>query len=159
MVCRRLHQCLRYKRTVTKRRTSYAWALLAERSAVQELGDDAYAGLGYATLMAEADRARCQVPIRVAELLPPMTIGEIAEMENVSPTTVRRRIARARQELFGSLSMSGIYDRRRRAARAKSLRGRICAASDCGNPLPRASTARREFCHPRCRRREHYRRH
>lgn len=142
-----------------RRRVTYAWALLAEREAVARLSDGAHEGLGYATTIAEADRARRQVPIRMDGLLPPMTITEIADMENVSPSTVRRRIALAREELFGSLTMSGIYDRRRRKRKQRSLRGRVCAAADCENPLPATATARRVFCQPRCRRREHYRSH
>lgn len=144
---------------VKSRRTTYVWALLAEPSAVRRLSDGAYEGVRYARLIAEADRARRQVPIRVEQLLPPITLSEIAQMENVSISTIRRRITLAREELFGTLSTSGIYDRRRRARKRRALAGRVCAASDCDNVLPPSATARREFCHSRCRRREHYRRH
>jgi hypothetical protein len=110
-------------------------------------------------MIAEADRARRDTPIRVEELLPPITVAEVADLEGVSPSTIRRRIQLAREELFGSLTMSGIYDRRRRGKQRRLLQGRVCAARDCDNPLPQNASARRQFCHSRCRRREHYHRH
>jgi hypothetical protein len=110
-------------------------------------------------MIAEADRARRDTPIRVEELLPPITLAEIADLEGVSPSTVRRRIQLARDDLFGSLTMSGIYYRRRRAKQKRLLQGRFCAARDCDKALPQNASARRQFCHSRCRRREHHHRH
>jgi hypothetical protein len=92
------------------------------------------------------------------ELPPRFTIEELAEFESVSASTVRRKIALARQELYGDLSNGGIYYRvrrdRERVARARSRA--TCAAPGCMNLLPATSTARRKFCHARCRRRAAY---
>lgn len=142
-----------------RRRTSYAWARLVDSVAVSRLSDTAYEGLRYAQTIADADLERCRTPIRLDELLPPMTLKDIADVESVSVTTVRRRIALAREELFGTLSMGAIYYRARRRRQTAALAGRVCAARDCSNRLPNAATSRRKFCHPRCRRREHYHAH
>jgi hypothetical protein len=141
------------------KRSTHAWALLADADAVQRLSELAAEGLEYARLIADADRLRCEAPIRAEQLLPPMTIGEVAEMSGASSSAMRRRIDLARRELFGTLTMSGIYDRQRRARKRQALGDRVCAAADGSNVLPPSATVRREFCHSRCRRREHYRRH
>lgn len=146
---RRLHQSFRY-RVAVRRRPSYAWALLVNQTAERHLSDTSHEGLQFARRLAEDARRRRTTPIG-ADGIPPLTIEDVAETEDCSEATVRRRIAQARHELWGTLTMGGIYHRVRaeHALRARGVRN--CAATGCTKQLPPRSTARRRFCSDTCR--------
>jgi hypothetical protein len=152
---------LRYIRCMPRRNLSpWWWArhVRASDSRIPGLSDHAYQGFRWASQLSHMAAQRSEAMLARNPLPPRFTIEELAEFENVSASTVRRKIALARQELFGALSDGGIYHRvhrdRKRLARARA--GLKCAAPDCTNPLPATATARRKFCHPRCRRRAAY---
>ena len=139
---------------MARRRASYAWALKVPAA---DAGSED--GLGWAQLLATNARAWREEALHGGPRPYPLTPAELATQVDVSAATIRRRIRQARSDAFGSLSDSGIYYR---LARAKEEAGReaasVCKAPDCENLLPRKRTRRREYCHPRCRRRHHYQR-
>jgi ribosomal protein S18 acetylase RimI-like enzyme len=141
---------------MARRRTSYAWAGHVEAGV--RLSGDAEQGLAYARTLAENNREWSRQAPRHGRKPFPLTVEELAEVESVSASTIRRRIAEARWALFGSLSDSGIYYRRAQEKRRKERGSRICRAPDCANALPARARASRRYCHPRCRRRHHYQR-
>ncbi|HEY8628093.1 MAG TPA: hypothetical protein VIL56_07240 [Gaiellaceae bacterium] len=128
-----------------KRRRSYAWALHARHSPNRaRLTDSAESGLRLATALADDARYRSQLALRHEPLPPTLTLEELAEREQITLAAAETRIGRARRELFGKLSDSGIYYRlkQERARKARALR--VC--EHCGRPLPRTSTAARKYC-------------
>ena len=139
---------------MARRRASYAWALKVRAA---DAGSED--GLGWAELLATNARAWREEALHGGPRPYPLTPEELATEVRLSASTIRRRIAQARSAAFGSLSDSAIYYR---LARAKEEAGReassVCKAPDCENLLPRKRTRRREYCHPRCRRRHHYQR-
>jgi len=138
---------------------SYAWARTAS---AHGLSDQAVLGLVSAQRLAKTARERSRLARSPGRRPFRLTPADIAIEEDVSETTVRRRIAQARFELWGTLSDSGIYYRRAQATKREECQEREerpCKAPDCTNELPRRATARREYCHARCRRRHHYQRH
>lgn len=139
-----------------RRPVSYAWA---RGASAHGLSEPAALGLGYAQRLAENARERSRLARSPHRRPFPLTPADIAVDEDVSETTVRRWIAQARLELYGTLSDSGIYYRRKQTEARREREQRACAAPDCTNDLPQRATARREYCHPRCRRRHHYQRH
>src|SRR5438876_10563158 len=103
---------------MAQRPTSYAWALLAEASAVPEsqLSWEARDGLEYARELAEDARTRARQNVLREQTFPPLTIAELAERQGVSVAEVRQQIRQARRELFGTISDGAIYKRLQRAA-------------------------------------------
>lgn len=149
---------------VAAKRRSYFWARPGGRSldrksypAVAGLSTEARQGLRYADALAESARRRRGMNLSGQPLEADLTLADLERSSPVSASTIRRRMAQARDELFGSLSDRGIYDRlkRERERGGRPLR-RVCAARDCEIPLPETATARRKFHHPACRRREAY---
>ncbi|MDQ3672413.1 MAG: hypothetical protein M3364_08280 [Actinomycetota bacterium] len=139
---------------MARRRVSYAWALKVPAA---DAGSED--GLGWAQLLATNARAWRDEALHGGPRPYPLTPEELAAEACVSASTIKRRVAQARSAAFGSLSDSGIYYR---VARAKEEAGReaasVCKAPDCESLLPCKRTRRREYCHPRCRRRHHYQR-
>ena len=134
---------------------SYFWAY--ER--VTPLGSHAAdEGLRYARRLAEIARLHSRAAL-AGEAPPfPLTPADIAFEEDISESTVRRRIALARRALFGDLSDSAIYYHWARNKTIARRPVRVCAAPDCDRQLPRKATLRRLYCHPRCKRRHDYQR-
>jgi hypothetical protein len=131
-------------------RRSHAVFLLVDRDVEDRLSGEARDGLHYASRLAERDRQRSRAALH-GEPLPPSSIKDLALNEAESAATIRRRIATARQEIWGDLSDAGIYYRVRRSRRAVSPEPRYCEAPGCGLRLPDGSTLRRRFCHGSCR--------
>jgi hypothetical protein len=151
-----IFQLLGYIRNVARKRTSYSWAYGVEEWLSSSASRD---GLRYARRLAETAREHSKAALAREPRPFPITPADLAFEEDVSESTVRRKIALARCELYGGLSDSAIYYRK---ARAKELAGRpvrTCKAPDCEESLPRRASARREYCHSRCRRRHYYQRH
>ena len=136
---------------MARRRTSYAWALNVPDD------DGASEGLEWARLLAKNALRHRDAALHGNPRPYPLTPEELVTNVDVSATTVRRKIKAAREAAFGPLSDSGIYYRLARA-KEDDQRERVCKAPDCGNPVPVIGTRRREYCHPRCRRRHHYQR-
>lgn len=129
-----------------KRPSSYAWARHVRALAVdRRLSAEGWEGLEYAEQLTEAAAYRGEMALR-GERVPPMTIDELAVQYGVSAATVRRRIARARQEAFGSLSDAGIYYRLRTQRERKERPARGCQQPGCSTPIPRTAPAHRRYC-------------
>jgi hypothetical protein len=99
-----------------KRRVSYAWSghtEVADRP-LSELSAAAEEGLLYARDLAADACERVRRLFANEQLDPPATIAELADRAGRSPAEVRRLIARARRELFGSISDAAIYKRKQR---------------------------------------------
>ncbi len=127
------------------RQPSYAWAL--DPGPTHGLSDAALDGLDYAAQLAEDSRNRIhQMLRREPEQLPPLTINDLADSSNHSPATIRRRITRARTELYRDLSDAGIRYRRRRRKHLAQRPDRPCSHPGCTNQLPHHSTANRKYC-------------
>jgi hypothetical protein len=130
-----------------KRPVSYAWAYHARISpAYHWLSERAEAGLADAFALAQDALLRSDRALRGEQPEPPLTLQELGERDGLSAADVAARIERARHELFGTLSDSGIYYRARRGAELKKHSPRRCAAPDCERLLPRSATARRKYC-------------
>lgn len=133
-------------------RTSYAWALHAHVSPnLRHLSERARSGLELAEKLAEDALLRAERALRREPYPPPLTLEELAELEQISVTAVEARIRHARRELFGTLSDSTIYYRLKRKRKLNQKARLACAAHDCGRPLPVDATARRKYCGGRCR--------
>jgi hypothetical protein len=152
---------LRYIRGLPRRNLPlWWWARHVRRSdpRVARLSDAAYVGLQWSATLSQMAAQRSEAMLAREELPPPFTIAELSELEGVSTSTIRRKIALARQELFGALSDGGIYHRvhrdRERLSRARARPS--CGAPGCTSVLPLTATKRRRFCHSRCRRRAAY---
>jgi hypothetical protein len=150
-----IFQLLGYIRNVARKRT-YSWAYGVEEWLSSPASRD---GLRYARRLAETAREHSKAAL-VGEPPPfPLTPADLAFEEGVSESTVRRKIALARRELYSGLSDSAIYYRKARAKELARRPVRTCQAPDCEESLPRRASARREYCHSRCRRRHYYQRH
>lgn len=108
-------------------------------------------GFGYAAEIAGAARARSFAAIgrEHAEYDDDVTATVLAResYDQVSATTVRRRVQQAREELFGVRSdrsirrvLSGIE------TDAVSGTARSCGTDGCETPLPAGATSRRRYC-------------
>jgi hypothetical protein len=143
---------------MARKRISYAWALkLPEDLSVED------EGLIWARFLArQALEWRREAP-RGNPRPYPFTITELARELALDRRLVGKRIADARSRYFGSLSDSGIYARLARERQREELTDEervppACKAPDCENTVPWKRTARRQYCHSRCRRRHHYQR-
>src|SRR6266508_182287 len=138
-------------------RTSYAFFLRVDNDAATRLSPEARQGLWFAQQLAERDRNRSRAAL-FGDPLPPAGIEAFAINEAESASTIRRRIKKARKELWGDLSDGGIYYRLRQERRrlAEPTDPGYCEAPRCGKELPAMSTPRRRFCPgSRCRTRAH----
>jgi hypothetical protein len=129
--------------------TSYAWARGLDPSYPDYAGlsADAREALGWAQELDEAAQARQLAAIgRQNPELATVTIAEIAKGESISATTVRRRIAHARFELFGSLSDRGIRDRKNRWQELKNRPPKRCEHEGCEEELPIDLGRPRRYC-------------
>jgi hypothetical protein len=137
-------------------RTSFGWArgVSDGYARSRHLTNEGWEGFAWAQELAQASYDRGQDALRGIERQP-LTVEDVASLACVSPTTVRRRIATAKTQLFGSLGTSGIYYRLEAFERRKSRRFRKCEAPGCDRYLPEASTPRRKYCNPRCKARAH----
>ena len=138
---------IRYNdRNVASARPSYAWSLHLEVANVAstQLSAEAFAGLDYAEQLAEDApiRSRMNLP-RYAPEFAPLTIAELADQFGVSSSTIRRRIARARRELFGEISDAAIY---KRLQRARGRPRRTCAEPGCAAALAAGAHGNRRYC-------------
>lgn len=140
---------------MANKRESFAWAYEED---LWLSGPEADEGLRYARRLAEMARLARRAAL-AGEAPPfPLTSADIAFEEGISEATVRKRIALARYELWRDLSDSAIYARKARAKALSEQAQRVCKAPDCEEPLPQRASARREYCHSRCRRRHNYQR-
>jgi hypothetical protein len=132
---------------VAKQRVSYAWARLtaAANRKSHQLSDEAEQGLHYARDLADDAKLRSEHALRGGQPYPPLTIAEVADREQLSPSTISARMRRARRELFGNLTDSAIYKRRQRA-RQRPLNPRTCQEPDCTRELPRHAARQRRYC-------------
>jgi hypothetical protein len=134
------------------RSTSYAWALHAELGQVSPwaLSDSARLGLEYAERLARDAPLRSRQALRNQQsYLQPLTVAELAEEEAVSVGVILARIGRARRQLFGSLTDSAIYKRKRAQEALKARRrapDRPCAQPDCPQALPVHARSNRRYC-------------
>ena len=129
--------------------TSYAWTRDVDHSfpGYKRLSADGREGLGWAQELDEAAQARQLAAIgRQNPELATVTIAEIAKDEAVSATTVKRRIAQARLELFGPLSDRGIRDRKARWQQLKDLPAERCDHEDCEKELPLELGRPKRYC-------------
>jgi hypothetical protein len=127
--------------------------LTLDGDAVRGLSREARDGFGFAIELAKRDLQRREAALH-GDPMPSASLEEFALNAGCSASTIRRRIATARRELFGDLSDAGIYYRRRRNRSRAAVRqaARFCEAPGCGNPLPETSTVRRKYCSgSRCR--------
>jgi hypothetical protein len=136
---------------------SYAWARHTDASEVplSRLSSAAREGWRYALALAN-DHKRCSGEPPWRRHIPPLTIEEIADDEQVSAATVRSRIARARRSLFGELS-DGAIQKRVRRQRARTQRP--CAHPRCEEQLPPAAAGNRHYCRHHASGNERVRRH
>jgi hypothetical protein len=131
------------------RSRSYAWALHSELSdSPNALSERAWQGLEYARELARQAPLRSRQALRNQPALEPHGERQLAAQEGISLAVLRTRIARARAELFGSLSDSGIYKRktRRRLQRARAFKGRPCTEPTCQASLPSWARSNRRYC-------------
>jgi hypothetical protein len=140
---------------VAANRDSFAWAY--ERNDRLD-SPEARDGLRYARRLAEIAREYRKTALKGEPAPFPLTPADIAFEESLSEETVREQIALARHALYGNVSDSAIYARKARAKVLEEQPVRVCKAPDCEEPLPRRATKRREYHHPRCKRRHHYQR-
>jgi len=130
-------------------RSSYAWSLHFEIAnvATTQLSDDALAGVAYAEQLAQDApiRSRMNLPRYTPEFAP-ITIAELAGQHGVSASTIRRRIARARRELFGEISDAAIYKRLQRAQKRPRRPRRTCAEPGCDAALATGAHGNRRYC-------------
>jgi hypothetical protein len=91
---------------------------------------------------------RSRQALRNQPPLEPLDERDLAAQEGISLAVLRTRIARARVELFGSLSDSAIYKRktRRRLQRARAFKGRACTEPTCQANLPGWARSNRRYC-------------
>src|SRR6266851_1342478 len=124
----------------TRRAQSYAWALHSDlgRASPRGLSDSARLGLEYAERLARDASLRSRQALRNQPALDPLTVAQLAEEENVPARVISARISRARKELFGTLTDSGIHKRQQaqRATAARRRQLRVCAHPGCPRPLP-----------------------
>lgn len=135
---------------MTPRPRSYFWALRVHGFYdLNGLSPFAQQGLEYAEQLAENAAMRAAVPPHKQEpALTPQEIGDVG----VSGATVRRLIAQARTELFGSLSDSGIRHRLKADALRRRNAHRLCVV--CDHPLPFEARRSRSTCSDACRKRK-----
>lgn len=128
--------------------TSYAWAFHARTlGLVGKLSGDAWEGLEFAEKLAEAAAFRAERALAHDEPLPqPLTIEEIADQHSLTPSSVRRRIALAREQIFGGLSDAGIRYRVRERRRRLNQETRACAEPGCPSRIPRTAPRHRRYC-------------
>jgi hypothetical protein len=143
--------------------TSYAWALHSDLSDVPDdlLSEAALEGLEYAEQLARDAPLRSRQALRNQPALAPLTEAHLAAEEGVPVALIRARIKRARKELFGSLTDSGIYKREQaqRAAATQRKNRPACAHLECPNPLSAQARSNRRYCDLHASPREKVRRH
>jgi hypothetical protein len=134
-----------------KRSPSYAWARHAHvSSAYGQLSEAAEQGLEWARELTDDAAYRGKRALR-GERLPPISERELAKRKRFSAELVSNRIEQARRELFGGLSLSGIYYRVARQKQLRSRRRRRCAAPRCGRFLSSSASRSRRYCDGACR--------
>jgi hypothetical protein len=139
----------------TQRSPSYAWARHPQLSpAFGQLSEETAQGLAWALELTKDAAYRGQRALR-GERLAPAGERELAKRKGVSAQVVSARIEQARRELFGELSLSGVYYRLGRWKKTRSRRRRRCAAPGCGEMLPRSASRARVYCDGACRVRAH----
>ena len=125
------------------------------------MSEPSWQGLEYARELAQQAPLRSRQGLRNQPALEPRDERQLAAREGISLAVLRTRIARARAELFGSLSDSGIYKRktRRRLQRARAFKGRPCKEPTCQASLPGWARSNRRYCElhasPRARTQRH----
>lgn len=147
-----MREALRHNDRNMGRRRSHAVFLTLDDGTASTLSREGREGFWFARDLARRDRRRREAALH-GDPMPPASLEEFALNAGCSASTIRRRIATARRELFGDLSDAGIYYRRRRdRRRAQTPQAtRICEAPGCGKALPATATTRRRYCGGRCR--------
>jgi hypothetical protein len=130
------------------RRPSYAWALhpQASRVALRQLSDDDHSGLAYAEELARDARPRSNKNLRGNSGYEPLTIDELAARDRIPASTIRRRIRKARRQLFGELTDNAIYKRLQRQHQRGLRPRRRCEHPGCEQSLHPNAHANRRFC-------------
>jgi hypothetical protein len=142
-----------------ERPPSYAWARHAPVSPhYLPLSAEAKQGLAWARELTDDAAYRGKRALR-GEKLPPVDERQLAKRNGLSAEFVAARIEQARRELFGELSLSGIYYRVGRWKKRGSRRRRRCVAPGCGRFLPRSASRSRRYCDGACRVRAYRARH
>jgi hypothetical protein len=113
--------------------------------APERLPDDAYRGLEYARELARAAKARSRQNIVPDPAFKPLTIATLARRDELSPSTPRRWIDKARRALFGDLTDGAIYKRVQRHRRPQG-RFRHCNEDGCGNLLATDAHGNQNYC-------------
>lgn len=129
------------------RRSSYAWAHHAQTlGATDALSSEGWEGLEYAEQLADAAAFRAERALAHEPLPPPRTVEDLALQYCVSASTIRRRIALAREQTFGVLSEAGIRYRVRALRRRLEREASVCNEPGCPNRIPRTAPAHRRYC-------------
>jgi transposase len=126
---------------------SYAWVHHLEASPVPlaSLTPDAYEGLTYAKKLADEARIR-GLQSFVSDGIVALTIEEVADDFGVTVEVLRRRVNKARRELFGPISDGAILKRSQRRRARKKRTGRQCQELNCGCRLAALTHASRRYC-------------
>jgi hypothetical protein len=124
----------------------YFWALHFHPGdpELRALSEKGRRGLGYATELAEAARARALSALEQEVATAPLRLEELAERDYRSPIELRSEIKQARIELFGrDLTDSAIsYRLKKRRDRGE----RRCAEPDCRRKIPALANGRCRYC-------------
>jgi hypothetical protein len=126
---------------------SYAWAHHLEASPVPlvSLSPDAQEGLAYATVLADEATVRSRQSF-VNDGIIALTIEEVADHFGVTVEVLRRRVNKARRELFGPIGDGAIIKRVQRHHARKKRSSRRCQEPSCGDRLDALTHASRRYC-------------
>ena len=126
---------------------SYAWAGLLEAAdvPVDALSANARRGLEFAQTLAwdALERSACKYDWNRRKSL---TVAQLARTDRLPESTVRRWIANARYELFGTIGESAIYKRLARDPDLEPATARGCRELGCPNVLPLHAHRNRDYC-------------
>jgi hypothetical protein len=148
-----------------RRNPSYAWALHTHVSTAGPfaLSEQAEEGLEYAIELARdaGQRSRQALRNQPPPELEPLSIEQLAAETGLPAAVIRARVRRARRELFGQLTDSGIYKRlrRQRQLRDRRRKPRSCQQTGCASTLPVAARSNRRYCDEHASPRGRVRRH
>jgi hypothetical protein len=133
--------------------TWYGWALLVDSEAIRQLSAQELNTLEWAEQLAESRREWGSLPPHKREREWPLTVDEIAEEskwpDEVTRTTVSRRLAQLRRKLFGQIGRRAIYARAARRAELRQRSWRPCAVPGCQNLIPPDARTDKDTCSAR----------
>jgi hypothetical protein len=109
-------------------------------------------------MLAEEARVRARQSF-VSDGIAALTIEEVADHFGVTVDVLRRRVNKARRELFGSISDAAILKRAQRRRTRQRNTDRPCEEPGCDRRLDALTHASRRYCdahrHPAARIRRH----